>query len=307
VQAVQALEMKDAGPSLLALMPQANVPPKVRAEALKTLAAFSDPKLLEAIKFAVADKNPGLRIEASAMLGKLDPTEAAKQLGAAFAGAAGAEKKRILDALGDLPGAAADDALTGLLGDSAKVPAEAKLELIEAAGKRKSPEVKAKLDGYLAAAPGNDPLAKFSFAMAGGDAENGERLFTEHPVAQCIRCHRVHGAGGEAGPDLTTVAAKKDRRYILESIVNPNAQIAEGFQTIMVTLANGDIKAGIVKAETAGTITLQMPAPGAAPEVVKKAEIKSRENAPSGMPPGLGELLSKRDLRDLVEYVSGLK
>ena len=93
----------------------------------------------------------------------------------------------------------------------------------------------------------------------------------------------------------------------LESIVNPSAQIAEGFQTVMVTLANGDLKAGIVKAETADTVSLQMPVPDAPVETVKKADIKARENAPSGMPPGMGDLLSKRDLRDIVEYVAGLK
>jgi quinoprotein glucose dehydrogenase len=94
---------------------------------------------------------------------------------------------------------------------------------------------------------------------------------------------------------------------LLEAIVNPNATIAEGFQTVMFTLNNGDIKAGIVKAEDAQTITLQMPAPDSVPEKVQKADIKSRDNAPSGMPPGLGDLLSKRDLRDILEYVSTLK
>jgi quinoprotein glucose dehydrogenase len=304
---VQALEMKETGSSLLDLMAQKQVSPKVRAEALKTLGAFNDPKLKDAIKLAVADKNPGLRVEASAMLGKLDPSEAAKQLGAAFTDAALEEKKQIISALGDLPGAAADQALAGLLGDAAKIPAEAKLELIEAAEKRKAADVKAKLGAYLGAAPANDPLGKFDFAMAGGDAANGERLFREHVAAQCLRCHKVQGTGGDAGPDLSKVAAKKDRRYLLESIINPSAQIAEGFQTIMVTLTNGDIKAGIVKAETADTITLQMPVPDAPAETVKKADIKTRENAPSGMPPGLGDMLSKRDLRDIVEYLTGLR
>ncbi len=307
VQAVRTLEMKDTGEELLALMSQPKISSKVRAEALRTLAAFGDPMVMDAIRLAFTDKSPSLRVEASAMLGKLDPNEAAKRLGAAFPAAAVEEKKQIITALGDLPGAAADQALAGLLGNGAKIPAEAKLEIIEAAEKRKADDVKAKLAAYLTSGDAKDPLAKYSYALAGGNADNGERLFTEHVAAQCTRCHRVHGVGGDAGPDLTKVAEKRDRRYLLESIVNPNAQIAEGFQTIMVTLNNGDIKAGIVKAETAEALTLQMPAPGAMPEVVKKADIKARENAPSGMPPGLGELLSKRDLRDILEYVSGLR
>jgi mono/diheme cytochrome c family protein len=36
------------------------------------------------------------------------------------------------------------------------------------------------------------------------------------------------------------------------------------------------------------------------------SRIKSRENSPSGMPP-MGSLLSKREIRDVVEYLSSLK
>ena len=117
----------------------------------------------------------------------------------------------------------------------------------------------------------------------------------------------MNGSGGDAGPDLSGIGAKKDRRYLLESIVNPNAQTAEGFQSVMFTMKSGDFKVGIVKAETADTITVQMPVPGVPAETIKKAEVKARENAPSGMPPGMGELLTPRELRDIVEYVAGLK
>ena len=104
---------------------------------------------------------------------------------------------------------------------------------------------------------------------------------------------------------LTGFGEKKDRKYILESIVAPNAQIADGFQTVMVTMKNGDIQAGVIKSETDTALTLQMPD---APAVsLKKEDIKLRENAPSGMLPNLGELLTKREIRDIVEYVATLK
>ena len=47
--------------------------------------------------------------------------------------------------------------------------------------------------------------------------------------------------------------------------------------------------------------------PGAATVNVKKADIKQRDNAPSGMLPNLGDLLTKREIRDLVEYVASLR
>ena len=40
---------------------------------------------------------------------------------------------------------------------------------------------------------------------------------------------------------------------------------------------------------------------------VDKSEIQSRERGQSAMPEGLGKILSKRDLRDLVEYLASLK
>jgi len=51
-----------------------------------------------------------------------------------------------------------------------------------------------------------------------------------HPIAACIRCHVVNGAGGPIGPALDTIATRKGEDYILQSLVDPGATIAEGFQ-----------------------------------------------------------------------------
>ncbi len=307
LDAAGALQMKAGGPALLALMAKKDASPKVRGRALETLATLGDPKLADAIQLALADPSPALRIAAGAMLAKLDPAKAAEQLAAVFASGAIAEKKSILTALGGIAGPGADRALTSLLDDlrAGKIPAEAQVELLEAAAKRKAPEVKAKLKAYRDALPKSDPLAAFRACLTGGDKVAGETLFREHAVAACLRCHKLKGSGGEAGPDLTGIAAKKDRAYLLESIILPNAKIAEGFQTLVVTMKNGDIQAGIVKGETATDLVLQMPP---APAVtLKKADIKSREAAPSGMPPNMGDLLTPREIRDLIEFMASLK
>jgi quinoprotein glucose dehydrogenase len=309
IEAVSTLGVKDAAPALLALMARPEVAAKVRAQALEAIADFDDPKLAQAIKLAVADKDPALRVKASAMLGKLDPEAAAAQLATAFADAAIPEKKSVITALAGLKSAAADQALASLLDGLAagNIPTEVQLELLEAAAQRTAPVVKAKLAAYNANLPKSDPLAAFAPTLVGGNKDEGERLFKEHAVAACLRCHKVSGSGGDAGPDLTGIGAKKDRRYLLESIVLPNAAIADGFQSVMVTLKDGSIQAGVVKAETDRELTLQMPVPDAPAIKVAKAEIKSRENAPSGMIPGLGDLLTKREIRDLVEYVASLR
>jgi len=62
-----------------------------------------------------------------------------------------------------------------------------------------------------------------------GDVKRGEKIFWEHPVAACKNCHMLKGQGSAVGPALDGIANKKDTAYILESLVNPNARLAEGY------------------------------------------------------------------------------
>ncbi len=56
-----------------------------------------------------------------------------------------------------------------------------------------------------------------------GDAEN---IFTE----QCAQCHGLEpGTGSGVGPNLGDVLKGKDAKFVLESIVNPDAEIAQGY------------------------------------------------------------------------------
>jgi quinoprotein glucose dehydrogenase len=309
IEAAISLKMTGSGPALLAFLSDTKAPAKVRGQALKALSALQDPKLSDAVQLAAKDADSGLRLAATAMLGAIDPEQAAKSLHAAFPAASLDDKKQILTSLGGLKSAAADEALAALIVEAkaGKVPIEDRLELIEAAEKHPAPRVKEAVTAWLAAEAGADKLGRYAFALRGGDREAGEKVFKEHAIAQCFRCHKVKGEGGEAGPDLTGVGKRVDRRYILESVVDPNAKIAHGFDAVVCTLTNGDIKAGLLKTETPEALVLQPPVPAAPLETVKKADIKQRDTAPSGMPPGLGDLLTKRELRDVVEFVSSLK
>lgn len=57
--------------------------------------------------------------------------------------------------------------------------------------------------------------------------ERGKNLFTG---MGCVGCHTFNGQGGAVGPDLTHVYATKGEDYVHQSILQPNAVIAEGFQ-----------------------------------------------------------------------------
>ena len=118
----------------------------------------------------------------------------------------------------------------------------------------------------------------------------------------CIRCHKISGEGGEVGPELTGLGKKNGRAYLLNSIVFPNAAIAQGFENILVTLKGGQAYAGIIKSESTDELLLNSPEDGLVK--IKKTEIQSREKSLSGMPEGFGELLSGQDLRHLIEYLA---
>ncbi len=62
-----------------------------------------------------------------------------------------------------------------------------------------------------------------------GDPKRGEAIFWNHPVAACKNCHMLKGQGSAVGPALDGIATRKDEAYILESLINPNAKLAEGY------------------------------------------------------------------------------
>ena len=74
-----------------------------------------------------------------------------------------------------------------------------------------------------------DRVADHFWALAGGNAVRGQKVFTEHPAAQCLRCHQRDGNGGVSGPGLDGLRDRRDRRHILQSIVDPSAEITEGY------------------------------------------------------------------------------
>jgi cytochrome c oxidase subunit 2 len=74
-------------------------------------------------------------------------------------------------------------------------------------------------------------LNKEKEAAAAAGSAQGKTLFTQ----QCGTCHALADAGttAEVGPNLDEALPGKSADFILESIVNPSAEIAPGFTDIM--------------------------------------------------------------------------
>jgi len=71
--------------------------------------------------------------------------------------------------------------------------------------------------------------------IAAGDPKRGEDLFFNSPVAACASCHTVGGKGGAVGPILDGIAVRASKDYIVESLMDPNAKLAKGFENLTIS------------------------------------------------------------------------
>ncbi len=309
LNAIDSLEIRSAADTLFAVLKDPNQPSANRAAALRALDKLKDPRIPEAVKIASDLNAPLMRQAALPISARLSPEAAAPVLANLIAKGTPSEQKTAYRALGTLQHPSAGTVLAAQLGALAegKVPAAVQLDLLNAASLRHEPAIKTLLasrDDALAKNP--DPLAPFQVALQGGDRARGEKIFNNQPVLACVRCHKIGTeSGGEAGPNLAEVGAKNDRAALLESILKPNAKISTGYDTIVLTLKSGGSAAGIVASETADSLTLR--ATDNQLVAVQKANIAKRDSAPSGMPEIYGAILTKSEIRDLVEYLSTLR
>ncbi|HHY87021.1 MAG TPA: c-type cytochrome [Verrucomicrobia bacterium] len=71
--------------------------------------------------------------------------------------------------------------------------------------------------------------------VTAGDPKRGEELFFTSPTAACASCHTVGGKGGVVGPILDGIAVRSDKDYILESLMDPNARMAKGYEHLSIS------------------------------------------------------------------------
>ena len=115
--------------------------------------------------------------------------------------------------------------------------------------------------------------------------------------------HRHEGRGSVVGPDLTRLDRAGDREALLESILNPNAEIAPEYLPRTVTFHDGTSFTGIRLRSS--THEAMRDAAGRS-VTFKRDDIAAMEELQvSFMPTGLPLMLSDRELRDLLAFLQG--
>ena len=312
IKTVTNLRIAAAAEPLLQVALSGTSEPRARAEAIRALAALKDAaRLSQAAGGAVNDDDAGVRTQGMLALAAVDAGAAVRMAEKSLSGGSVREMQCALPALSEIKNRDSTRLLGGLLDQllSKTLPEELQLDVIEAAQRHGGGDLRDKLARYAAALSPNDDLAKWRPALAGGDVESGRRIFREKVETGCLRCHKCEVGESQVGPELTHIGATKTRAYLLESIVHPDKRIAEGFETVVLTLKDGRVVAGTLAGEGAGAVRVStITAQGQAEIVtVPFAQIEDRRRAPSPMPASLAEFLSASEMRDLVEYLASRK
>ena len=143
-----------------------------------------------------------------------------------------------------------------------------------------------------------DPGRIHALSLQGGNPSSGELVFRNQGA--CLQCHKIDGQGGEQGPELSLIGDRMEPSKLLESLVNPNAEISPGYGLSTVMMSNGDAMVGRILADEDDSLVIL--SPDGKQQEIKKAEVSEVSPPVSAMPP-LGMTLNPNDLRDLIAYL----
>lgn len=147
-----------------------------------------------------------------------------------------------------------------------------------------------------------------------GNPARGKELF--YGDANCSMCHMIEGKGGRLGPDLTGVAGSRTRAAIIDSVRNPNRRLAWGlteatkefpqeYETVTVVTSDGKQIKGVTLNED--SFTVQIMDMSEKIHLLEKDKLRSfQKTRESAMPKYTSEILSDKDLDDVVAFLTSL-
>lgn len=136
-----------------------------------------------------------------------------------------------------------------------------------------------------------------SLNLAAGDATRGKPLFAKH----CGTCHTLFGEGNKVGPELTG-AERKNREFLLTSIVDPSSVIRKEYFNYVISTNDGRVLTGLIVDSTPQTTTL-LDAKNQK-TLLANDDIESTErSALSLMPEKILDELTADEVRDLIRYI----
>lgn len=134
-----------------------------------------------------------------------------------------------------------------------------------------------------------------------GSANNGRAVFRR----VCAACHKLGDEGRPYGPELTKVAGKLNRQKLVESLIDPNAEVDPKYLSTAVATSDGRVVTGFLVEETPEKLVIF---DGKDSQTIAAADVEERRTLKqSSMPEGMGAALAPAEFVDLIEFLSTLK
>jgi putative heme-binding domain-containing protein len=131
-----------------------------------------------------------------------------------------------------------------------------------------------------------------------GDPVMGKAVFEK----LCATCHRFNGVGHEVGPDLMH-SNRKDRDFMLVSLVDPSLWVRKEYLQYMVETVDGNLYNGIVTDRSPGSVTL-LNANSEKQTIATEDILEIRESEISLMPEDQLKPLTPDEVRGLFAYMA---
>ena len=139
-----------------------------------------------------------------------------------------------------------------------------------------------------------------------GDPYRGEMIYRRKALA-CTGCHAIGSVGSHIGPNLVAVGGAATTGYMIESILEPNAAIAEHYENRLFNLEDGSVQMGVITFRSEEKVIVSDSAQGGKEITIPAARILKEQGMPSLMPSGLADQLQSRsEFLDLVKFLSVL-
>ena len=135
-----------------------------------------------------------------------------------------------------------------------------------------------------------------------GAPEKGKLLFNSNT---CSACHTDANGLQPKGPHLVDIGKRYKKNELIESILKPDAKIAQGFETLAFTTKSGKIITGFVVSESAQIILLRQNT-GVSLDLKKDSIDERTPLKNSMMPAGLVNNLTPEQFSDLLAYLDSL-
>lgn len=201
-----------------------------RVSSLRQLVRLGDSEVASMIDATLTSTDPALRAASRDALALIDVERGLAAYDTALAAGDVVERQSAILGLARLDDARAVERLTSALDstfDESKSAVPWAVEILEAAASCGDDGLATFAANWQAQSL-DDPAA-WIVSLEGGDPVAGARVARFHTSASCLRCHVIEGRGGDAGPMLDGVGARSDRAAILQSIVDPQAVVVEGY------------------------------------------------------------------------------